>query len=55
MLLERLAVRIRTRIQHDTPAPGSLDAMASDPDIQREIREITAEFATTEGDGLERY
>ncbi len=29
-----------------------LAAMAADPDIQRELREIEAEFAGTETDGL---
>ena len=31
-----------------------LAAMAADPDIQREIRQIEAEFAGTETDGLKR-
>lgn len=30
----------------------ALDDMAADPDIQREIGSINAEFATTESDGL---
>jgi hypothetical protein len=31
---------------------SQLAEMAADPDIQREIRLIQAEFAETEGDGL---
>jgi hypothetical protein len=32
---------------------AELDAMAADPDIQRELRQIEAEFAGTEMDGME--
>jgi hypothetical protein len=32
-----------------------LDAMAADPDIQREIKQIQAEFEETETDGLTDY
>jgi len=53
-LMERLARRIRERSEH---APDSrdraLEVMANDPAIQRELREIEAEFALTESDGLE--
>jgi len=53
-LMERLARRIRERSEH---APDSrdreLEEMANDPAIQRELREIEAEFALTESDGLE--
>jgi hypothetical protein len=55
-LMERLARRIRERSQH---APDTrereLEEMANDPAIQREIREIEAEFAMTESDGLEAH
>ena len=53
-LLEHLAHELRVH-----PAGSrkrfeeNLVAMAADPDIQRELREIEAEFATTESDGLE--
>ena len=52
-LLEHLARRIRER----TPiAAADLDrqlaAMADDPDIQRELRQIADEFAHTEADRL---
>ncbi len=53
-LMERLARRIRERSEL---APASrdraLEEMANDPAIQRELREIEAEFAMTESDGLE--
>ena len=51
--MERLAHRIRDRtlrpqlLLTDQPA-----AMASDPDIQRELQQIEAEFTGTETDGL---
>jgi hypothetical protein len=32
---------------------AELDAMAADPDIQRELRQIEAEFAGTDMDGME--
>ena len=52
-LMERLAHYIR---QHTLPTipvqEGELAAMAADPAIQSEIRQINAEFATTEMDGL---
>ncbi len=32
---------------------AQLEAMANDPEIQREIRQIEAEFRSTELDGLE--
>jgi hypothetical protein len=53
-LMERLARRNRERSAH---APDSrdreLEEMANDPAIQRELREIEAEFTLTESDGLE--
>ena len=53
-LMERLAQRIR---QNALPAhpdfERQLAAMASDPDIQRELRQIEADFAGTESDGLD--
>lgn len=53
-LMERLARRIRERSE---PAPltieRQLQEMANDPAIQNELREIQAEFAVTEFDGLE--
>jgi len=53
-LIEHLAKRIRERSQHSPDKRGAeLVEMASDPAIQRELREIAAEFAMTESDGLE--
>jgi hypothetical protein len=52
-LIERLAQRIRHQAQpHQSLPESQLAAMASDPDIQRELREIEAEFEGTEFDGL---
>ena len=45
-LLERLAHTLRQDVASD------LDEMVSDPDIQRELRAIDAEFRGTEEDGL---
>ena len=45
-LMERLVHRIRERALRVPPSLESqLTAMASDPDIQRELRQIEAEFA----------
>jgi hypothetical protein len=54
MLMERLASRIRTRTL-GTPAvdENALAAMAQDPAIQRELRQIETEFSVTETDGLD--
>jgi hypothetical protein len=43
LLMERLARRIRDRTRRPSRA-DELAAMASDPDIQRELRQIEAEF-----------
>lgn len=51
-LLERLARRIRERTHQPVSLDDDLAAMAVDPDIQRELRQIEAEFAETESDGL---
>jgi hypothetical protein len=54
LLLEQLAQRIRRAKHADRSAPADdLTAMAADPDIQRELREIDEEFRATEMDGLE--
>jgi hypothetical protein len=37
------------------PLDEALAAMANDPDTQRELRLIEAEFAMTELDGLEEF
>lgn len=52
-LLERLIQRIRKRTLQTRPAlEAQLAAMAYDPNMQRELKAIEAEFATTEADGL---
>ena len=54
-LLERLARQVRA-----SGGPGQdewesgLSAMAADPEMQRELSRISAEFAATEADGLGR-
>ena len=51
-LIERLARRIREHSQQATDPPErALEEMANDPAIQRELREIEAEFAVTKSDG----
>ncbi|MCE7988354.1 MAG: hypothetical protein DYG89_44920 [Caldilinea sp. CFX5] len=53
-LAERMIHRLRLHTQVARPSLESqLAAMARDPDIQRELREIEMEFAGTEGDGLD--
>jgi hypothetical protein len=53
-LMERLARRIRERSEHSPDSrEQELEQMANDPAIRRELREIEAEFALTESDGLE--
>ena len=53
-LMERLVRRIRERsvLAPDT-RERELEEMVNDPAIQRDLREIEAEFAMTEFDGLE--
>ena len=45
-LIERLVHRLRNKAA-ETEMEAGLAAMAADPDIQREIREINEEFAAT--------
>ena len=53
-LMERLAQRIR---EQASPARSNIEshlaAMAEDPEIQRELHLINAEFAEIETDGLD--
>ena len=54
-LLERLIHRTRMTVSgRRDPWEADLAAMAADPEMQRELNRINAEFATTEADGLER-
>jgi hypothetical protein len=53
-LMERLARRIRSNTRSAPAAgEGDLAAMANDPAIRRELRQIEAEFSGTEADGLD--
>jgi hypothetical protein len=53
-LIERLAHRLRlTTVLPQEPLESDLAAMAADPEIQRELRDIEEEFRGTESDGLE--
>lgn len=52
-LMEQLARQIRRRsVPPEMSLDDTLRTMAEDPDIQREIAAINAEFAHTEADGL---
>lgn len=52
LLLERLAQRIRTRVAPSDTGADLVAAMAADPEIRAELRQIEAEFAVTNADGL---
>ncbi len=54
-LLDRLKRRVRVSLSdpHEN-WDAELSAMAADPQMQRELSQITAEFNVTEDDGLER-
>jgi hypothetical protein len=53
-LMDRLFQRIRERTPRLTGVQDKqLEAMAEDPAIQRELREIDSEFALADSDGLE--
>ena len=55
-LMEWLAQHIReTTIAASRAKYDTLAVMAGDPDIQREIHDIHAEFAIAEADGLDKY
>jgi uncharacterized protein YPO0396 len=51
-LLERLAQRVRKQTERQQSPDDELAAMAADPAIQHELRQIEAEFSETEMDGL---
>lgn len=51
-LIERVAQRIRGHIACKGAIEDQLAAMASDPQIQNELRKIGEEFVSTEVDGL---
>ena len=54
-LIERLAHGLRENTFTDQRIlKNQLVAMASDPEIQRELEKINREFTVTESDGLEK-
>lgn len=54
-LLEWLARAVRQQAQGSAlPKADQLAMMAGDPEIQRELRQMAAEFALTEANGLEK-
>jgi hypothetical protein len=52
-LIERLAQRLREQLIAQNMFEDSLAAMATDPEIQRELQCIEEEFAPASADGLE--
>lgn len=52
-LLEHLARQLRENLMGQSSLEAQLVAMALDPEIQNELREIEREFAVAEDDGLE--
>ena len=55
-LLERLLHRVRATVsgRQDT-WEAELSTMAADPEMQRELQRIDAEFSAAESDGLEKH
>ena len=53
LLIERLVQNMRRKTDRKRDFEKELESMASDPEIQRELKTIEKEFAFTEGDGLE--
>lgn len=53
LLAENLIRRVRNEVSAFRITEDDLAAMAADPNIQRELREIAEEFASSEMDGLE--
>jgi hypothetical protein len=54
LLLERLVHRTRVAVAGNDGWETDLAAMAADPELQREMRHVDAEFSVTESDGLQR-
>ena len=55
-LLERLVHRARVAVSGRRDNwEANLSAMAADPEMQRELNRINAEFSAAEADGLERH
>ena len=54
LLLERLVHHLNETAAHEQrQTEMEITAMASDPEIQRELQRIETEFALTDSDGLE--
>ena len=53
-LIARVAQRLHVQLVAQNALDAQLTAMASDPEIQNELRAIAEEFAHTEADGLEQ-
>lgn len=53
-LISRVAEKLRGKIENDSDFEKQLSEMASDGDIQRELKNIEEDFSFTELDGLER-
>jgi hypothetical protein len=51
-LIEHLAQQVRKPTERDD-FRAEMEAMANDPEIQKELREIQEEFSVADGDGLE--
>ena len=54
-LLERLVPRARMTVAGGETWESDLAAMAADPEVQRELSRINAEFGVTEADGLDGH
>ena len=55
-LLQRLNRLVSERVtDHRSDLCRELDALAADPDIQRELKAIDAEFESANSDGLELF
>ena len=51
-LIARVAQRLRTELVAPSSLDAQLAAMASDPEIQNELRAIAEDFSSAEADGL---
>jgi hypothetical protein len=52
-LISRLVQHLREKVSRPSDWRSQLEAMSQDEDIQRELREMEAEFGPTENDGLD--
>ncbi len=52
LLISRVAEKLRGKIEGNSDFENQLTEMASDKNIQRELREIEKDFRRTELDGL---